>query len=99
MQAGPGILAGGRRPATSPLNPYISSDGNAREALEFYRDVLGGELTMHTYGEFGDPDGPQAEKIMHGTLRSDRGFTLMAADAPPGMPYHPGDNIAISLSG
>ncbi|MCQ0011094.1 VOC family protein [Actinomadura madurae] len=84
---------------TSQLNPYISFDGNAREAMEFYQDVLGGELTMHTFGEYGDPSAPEAEKIMHGMLQSDLGFTLMGADTPPGMPYNPGDNIAISLSG
>ncbi|SFQ36412.1 MULTISPECIES: VOC family protein [Actinomadura] len=84
---------------TSQLNPYISFDGNAREAMEFYQDVLGGELTMHTFGEYGDPSAPEAEKIMHGMLQSDLGFTLMGADTPPGMSYNPGDNIAISLSG
>ncbi|QFG24678.1 VOC family protein [Actinomadura sp. WMMB 499] len=84
---------------TSQLNPYISFDGDAREAMEFYRSVLGGELTMHTFGEYGDASAPEAEKIMHGTLRSEAGFTLMGADSPPGMPYNPGDNISISLSG
>ena len=28
----------------SRLNPYINFDGNTREAMEFYRDVFGGEL-------------------------------------------------------
>jgi PhnB protein len=32
----------------SRLNPYIGFDGNARQALEFYRDVFGGELTLST---------------------------------------------------
>ena len=26
------------------LNPYLNFDGNAREAMEFYQSVLGGEL-------------------------------------------------------
>ncbi|GGV00812.1 VOC family protein [Actinomadura cremea] len=84
---------------TSQLNPYISFDGDAREAMEFYRSVFGGELVMHTFGEYGDPNAPGAEKIMHGMLRSERGYTIMGADSPPGMPYNPGDNITISLSG
>lgn len=83
----------------SRLNPYISFDGNAREAMEFYKQVLGGELTMSTFGEFGAPDGPGADKIMHAQLESPSGFTLMASDTPPGMEYKPGDNISISLSG
>ena len=36
---------------------------------------------------------------MHGMLETDSGFTLMAADTPPGMEHNPGDNIAVSLSG
>ena len=30
------------------LNPYIQFADNAREAMEFYKDVFGGELTMST---------------------------------------------------
>ena len=29
----------------STLNPYLNFKDNAREALEFYREALGGELT------------------------------------------------------
>ena len=36
---------------------------------------------------------------MHGMLETDSGFTLMAADTPPGMDHHLGNNIAVSLSG
>ena len=81
------------------LNPYISFDGDARQAMEFYREVFGGTLTLNTFGEYGDPDAPEADKIMHGMLETDAGITLMAADTPPGMDRHPGDNIAVSLSG
>lgn len=80
------------------LNPYISFAGNARQAMEFYRDVFGGNLTLSTFAEFGT-EGEQADKIMHALLECDNGFTLMASDTPPGMPYNPGDNISISLSG
>ncbi|MFD1146183.1 VOC family protein [Saccharothrix hoggarensis] len=83
----------------SRLNPYISFAGNAREAMEFYESVFGGTLRLDTFGEFSGPEAPEAEKIMHGMLETDNGFTLMAADTPPGMPHNPGDNINISLSG
>jgi len=66
--------------------------------MEFYNGVFGGTLTLNTFGEYGDKDAPEADKIMHGNLETDR-FALMGADAPPGMELHPGDNIAISLSG
>ena len=83
----------------SRLNPYISFDGDAREALEHYQRVFGGNLTVSTFGEYGDKDAPGADGIMHGQLETDRGFTLMAADTPPGMEHQPGTNISISLSG
>ena len=34
------------------LNPYLSFDGTAREAMEFYQGVLGGDLDVMTFGEY-----------------------------------------------
>ena len=83
----------------SRLNPYLSFDGNARSALEFYSDVLGGTLTVNTYGEYGDPGAPGSDKVMHGMIVTDSGMTLMGSDNPPDAEHNPGNNIAISLSG
>jgi PhnB protein len=83
----------------SRLNPYISFRDNARQAMEFYQSVFGGELTLHTFGEYGAPDAPEADKIMHGMLETERGLTLMGADTPPGMEVTPGTNMTVSLSG
>ena len=83
----------------SRLNPYISFDGNARQAMEFYKGVFGGNLDFNTFGESGAQDSPDADKIMHSQLETDSGFTLMASDTPAGMKRNPGDNITISLSG
>jgi PhnB protein len=83
----------------SLLNPYISFDGNAREAMEFYESVFGGTLTLSTFGEFGAADAPGADKIMHGQLETASGFTIMGADVPPGSEHHPGNNMGVSLSG
>ena len=83
----------------SRLNPYISFAGNARQAMEFYERVFGGTLHLNTFGEFGAPEPSHADKIMHGMLETKAGFTLMAADTPPGMEHNPGNNIAVSLSG
>ncbi|HEX5595513.1 MAG TPA: VOC family protein, partial [Micromonosporaceae bacterium] len=83
----------------SRLNPYISFDGNAREAMEFYQNVFGGTLALATFGELGGKDSPHADKIMHGMLESPSGYTLMAADTPPDVEHNPGNNIALSLSG
>lgn len=83
----------------SRLNPYLNFPGTARQALEFYHQVFGGELVVNTFGEFGNPDPELSDQIMHGQLESPNGFTLMASDLPPGMAYQPGTNITISLSG
>ncbi|RYP83927.1 VOC family protein [Nocardioides guangzhouensis] len=81
------------------LNPYISFQDNAREAMEFYRTALGGDLAISTFGEYGDPSAPEASLVMHAMLETPGGFTLMAADTPPGMQHNPGTNMAVSLSG
>ena len=81
------------------LNPYLSFRDNAREAMEFYQAALGGDLESNTFGEYGDPDAPEANLIMHARLNTPAGFTLMGADTPPGMEHTPGTNITVSLSG
>ena len=83
----------------SRLNPYIAFDGTARQAMEFYQGVFGGDLRVTTFGEFGQQDSPDADKVMHAQLDTDRGFTLMASDTPTGMQRSPGDTITVSLSG
>jgi PhnB protein len=83
----------------SRLNPYLSFDGNARQALELYKEVFGGDLALNTFGDAGQQGTPVADKIMHGMLEAPNGFTLMGADTPPGMTHTPGDNFSVSLSG
>jgi PhnB protein len=82
------------------LNPYLSFRDNAREAMEFYRSVFGGELVMNTFDEFqASSDPAEKDKIMHAQLESPSGFTLMASDTPSVMEYRDGSNGSISLSG
>ncbi len=52
----------------SRLNPYIAFNGNARDAMEFYRSVFGGELTLNTFGDFGMRAGPGSYGLMHAQL-------------------------------
>ena len=82
----------------SRLNPYIGFTDNARQAMEFYQSVFGGTLVLNTFGEYGT-EGEDADKIMHGQLETDRGYTLMGADTIAGMERDSGSAITISLSG
>ncbi|QNK79398.1 VOC family protein [Nakamurella sp. PAMC28650] len=85
---------------TTRLNPYLSFRDTARDAMEFYRSVLGGELTLSTFGDLqGSEDPAEQDKIMHGLLVSPSGLTLMGADTPDSMQFNPGDNVSVSLSG
>ncbi|MBF4478125.1 PhnB protein [Rhodococcus rhodochrous J3] len=85
---------------TTRFNPYLAFRDSAREAMEFYRSVLGGELTVSTFGDMHDWDDPSENaKVMHSMLTTDRGFVLMASDTPQGTGYTPGTNFSLSLSG
>ena len=86
--------------AGQTLNPYINFKDNARAAMDFYKSVLGGELRMNTFAEFGASSGPaDADLIMHAQLETPAGFTLMASDTPAHMEFKGGGNISVSLSG
>lgn len=81
------------------LNPYINFGDNAREAMTFYQQVLGGNLELHTFGEYGADGEAYADLVMHALLETDDGLALMGADSPPGMSRTVGNHITISLSG
>lgn len=82
------------------LNPYIHFNGNAREAMEFYKSVFGGKLDMNTFKEANLSQDPSDDnKIMHAMLVTENGLTIMASDTPKHMEYKPGVSISISLSG
>jgi PhnB protein len=82
----------------SQLNPYLNFNGNARQAMEFYASVFGGTLTLSTFGQYGT-EGPDADRIMHGQLQTDAGYTIMGADVMTTMSYEPMAGFSVSLSG
>jgi PhnB protein len=85
---------------TTRLNPYLGFRDNARQAMEFYQSVFGGELVSSTFAEMHASDDPaEQHKIMHSMLTSPNGLVLMGADTPNSMPYTPGDTMSVSLSG
>ncbi|MDN5726187.1 MAG: VOC family protein [Propionibacteriales bacterium] len=86
---------------TSRLNPCLLFDGNAREAMTFYQSVLGGDLEIGTAADFGaaDPAETDDDKVMHSTLNTLDGYTLMAWDAPDRVAHRPGNNVAVFIGG
>jgi PhnB protein len=81
----------------SGLILYLTFPGNAREALEFYASVFGGELQLHTYEGFSRTDGP-GDAIAHGALGGGP-VSLFGSDAGPGdRPVHL-EGISLSLLG
>lgn len=82
------------------ITPYINFQGNCREAMEFYRDLLGGEIAaIFTYGESpmaGEMPEKSHDSIMHSHLIAD-GAEIMAADGPP-TEGSGANNVSIALS-
>jgi PhnB protein len=82
------------------LNAYINFKNNTREAMTFYKSVLGGTLTLSTFKDFhASQDPSEDDLIMHAVLETENGMTLMASDTPQRMDYQPGTNFSMSLSG
>ena len=82
------------------LNPYLSFRDNAREAMEFYRSIFGGELTINTFKEYNaSTDASEDDLVMHAQLEGDHGVVFMGSDTPQRMEYKPGTNFSMSLSG
>lgn len=84
----------------STLNPYLSFRDTARDAMEFYRTVFGGELTVDTFGSYDMGHDPaESELVMHAQLETPEGFTIMASDTPSTMSYTAPGGFSVSVSG
>jgi len=85
---------------STQLHPYLSFRDNAKEAMEYYQSVFGGELTRSTFAEFQASEDPsEQDKTMHSSLTTPNGMSVMASDTPNSMEYKPGNNFSLSLSG
>lgn len=83
----------------STLNPYLSFDGNCREAMTFYQECFGGELTFMTVKEtpMADQMPPEMQdKIMHSGLTSG-GIVLMASEMGPEA-FVSGNTVSITIN-
>jgi len=70
------------------LSPYVNFQGRAKEAMEFYRHVLGGKVDLQEH------DG----RVAMARLDAD-GATIVGTDGHPDYPAKAGENVAIAASG
>lgn len=83
------------------LTPYRQFPGHAAEAMQFYRDLFGGELQVMTFGEVHTAEevGDHLDKIMHSELIVDGRKMIFGSDIPPGMEPIPGEDTPLALTG
>ncbi|WP_145202321.1 VOC family protein [Sphingobium sp. B2] len=83
------------------VTTHLNFRGQARAALDFYKQVFGGEQMLMTYGAMGQPqlaDSP--DHVIWGQVISDDGFQIMAFDVRAGQDYDAGANaFYVSLRG
>lgn len=81
------------------FNVYLTFNGNCEEAINFYKNILGGEIiTKQTFGESPMPSEENwKNKIMHVHYKAD-GIELMASDSMPEQPVNAGSNISLSIN-
>ncbi|HZY35146.1 MAG TPA: VOC family protein [Mucilaginibacter sp.] len=82
------------------INAYIGFNGDCRKAMEFYRDCIGGELSVQTMAESpmaGECAPGMKNSIVHAALIKGP-LTLMGTDmiGPDG--YIRGNNVALCLN-
>lgn len=83
------------------LTPYLTFNGNARAAMEFYKECLGGDMFMQTFGESPmGADMPEGDKnlVMHASV-TNGALVIMASDCRPGEPAVIGNNVSLSITG
>lgn len=81
------------------LTPYLMFNGHCAEAMKFYQSVLGGKLTIRTYGEaMGEHASPEMKnRVMHASLEHEL-LSFMASDGAIGEITF-GNNVRLSIVG
>ncbi|MCZ8515390.1 VOC family protein [Paenibacillus filicis] len=85
------------------LIPYLVMDGNANEAIQFYKEALDAQLLfIQSFGEM--PENPEfplpaeaKERVAHALLKVGE-TDLMFSDTFPGQPHHSGNQVTICIS-
>lgn len=79
--------------------PYLTFNGNASEALDFYCKSLGGDIVFkQTFGESPmELAEDQKDKIMHASFKAGD-LHFLVSDTMPGQPVASGSNLSLSLN-
>ncbi len=82
------------------IDAYLFFEKECREAMTFYQECLGGDLSLMPIGESAAGDQMPPEKkdlIMHSSL-TNGGVVLLAADNCMGGPLEKGKTMALTLN-
>ena len=77
--------------------PYLTFDGTCREAMTFYQQCLGGELSLMPFSaQMPDLPPGSEHRTMHAHLKSGP-VVVMGSDTVPGTTLTQGDNVSINI--
>jgi PhnB protein len=82
------------------INPYLSFNGKTREAMAFYKECFGGELTLMPVdgSPVADKMPPEMkDKILHSMLVSGH-IIIMGSDCSCGGDYVHGNAVTLSIN-
>lgn len=80
------------------ITPYLTFNGNCRQAMTFYKDILGGDLELMDFASSPMEVPDEAKNnIMHAILTSN-GVTLMASDTMPNQAVTNGNSVSLSIN-
>jgi PhnB protein len=80
------------------ITPYLTFNGNCRDAMTFYQSCIGGELYTMTFAEADAKTPPEAkDRLIHARLKN--GDTvLLASDNMPEMGYTQGNDVSLCVA-
>ncbi|KHD45734.1 VOC family protein [Streptococcus hongkongensis] len=80
------------------INVYLITNGNGKEAVQFYKDVFNAEITNLMFWKDGVPDCPKEREdlVMNAQLEFD-GIRLQLSDENPDFDYKAGGNMSAAL--
>lgn len=80
------------------ITPYLTFNGTCRQAMTFYKDILGGDLELMDFASSPMEVPDEAKNnIMHAIL-TNNGITLMASDTMPNQTVTNGNSVSLSIN-